>query len=111
MFTHSQGRRAVLEAMRRVLASVLVLQLLTGPVVQGHPHPVPTCEQVISTHDVAGPGSKVTVRGDGCGQGKDQRGPNHPEAPDARFATRPDPADGRDERSQAEHDDDDSPLR
>ena len=50
MFTHSQRRRAVLEAMQRVLASVLVLQLLTGPVVQGHPHPVPECEQVTSTH-------------------------------------------------------------
>src|SRR5437868_7883815 len=88
MFTHSQRRRAVLEAMRRVLASVLVLQLLTGPVVQGHPHPVPKCEQVISTHDVAEPGSKVTVRGDGCGQaGNDQPGQNLPEEPDARFAT------------------------
>jgi hypothetical protein len=112
MFTHSQRRRAALRAMQRVLAAVLALQILTGPVVQDHPHPVPVCQQVTRIHEVAEPGSKVTGRGDGCGQeGNDQPGPNHPEAPDARFATLPDPADGRDERSQAEHDDDDEPLR
>jgi hypothetical protein len=112
MFTHSQRRRAVLEAMQRVLAAVLAVQLLIGPVVQGHPHQVPTCQQVTRIHEVAVPASEVSRTVDGCGQaGNDQPGPNRPEEPDARFATIPDPADGRDERSQAERDDDDDPLR
>ena len=111
MFSHSQRPRAALRMMRRVLASVLALELFMAPV-QGDPHRVHECQQVISIHDVGKTLSEVTGGGDGCGQeGNDQSGPNRPDEPDARFAIFPDVADGRDERSQAEHDDDDGPLR